>query len=74
MLLSFNNCPSIITWLCSPQACNNNNNNNNNNFFDGIHNIGPLYIRGWARGWGGWWQKLNQRRHKGVNCSMFSKG
>ena len=26
MLLSFNNCPSIITWLCSPQACNNNNN------------------------------------------------
>ena len=25
-------------------------------------NIGPVYIRGWAagaRGWGGWWQKLN---------------
>ena len=30
-------------------------------------NIGPVYIRGWvggARGWGGWWQKLNQRRKK----------
>ena len=30
-------------------------------------NIGPVYIRGWAggaRGWGGWWQKLNQRRNK----------
>ena len=27
MLLSFNNCPYIIIWLCSPQACNNNNNN-----------------------------------------------
>ena len=26
--LSFNNCPYVITWLCSPQACNNNNNNN----------------------------------------------
>ena len=24
--LSFNNCPYVITWLCSPQACNNNNN------------------------------------------------
>ena len=32
-----------------------------------IINIGPVYIRGWAggaRGWGGWWQKLNQRRNK----------
>ena len=30
-------------------------------------NIGPVYIRGWAGGarrWGGWWQKLNQRRNK----------
>ena len=30
-------------------------------------NIGLVYIRGWAggaRGWGGWWQKLNQRRKK----------
>ena len=30
-------------------------------------NIGPVYIRGWvgeARGQGGWWQKLNQRRNK----------
>ena len=30
-------------------------------------NIGPVDIRGWvggARGWGGWWQKLNQRRNK----------
>ena len=30
-------------------------------------NIGPVYIRGWvggAQGWGGWWQKLNQRRNK----------
>ena len=30
-------------------------------------NIGPVYIRRWAggaRGWGGWWQKLNQRRKK----------
>ena len=30
-------------------------------------NIGPVYIRGWvggARGWGGWWQKLNQIRQK----------
>ena len=30
-------------------------------------NIGPVYIRGWvgrSRGWGGWWQKLNQRRKK----------
>ena len=27
-------------------------------------NVGPVYIRGWARGWGGWWQKLNQRRKK----------
>ena len=30
-------------------------------------NIGPVYIRGWvggARKWGGWWQKLNQRRNK----------
>ena len=27
-------------------------------------NIGPVYIRVWAggaRGWGEWWQKLNQR-------------
>ena len=34
--------------------------------FDGNH-IGPVYIRGWvggAWGWGGWWQKLNQRRKK----------
>ena len=30
-------------------------------------NIGPVYIRGWAglaQEWGGWWQKLNQRRKK----------
>ena len=30
-------------------------------------NIGPVYIRGWAggaQGWGGWWQKFNQRRKK----------
>ena len=30
-------------------------------------NIGPVYIRGWeggARKWGGWWQKLIQRRNK----------
>ena len=30
-------------------------------------NIEPVYIRGWAggaQGWGGWWQKLNQRRKK----------
>ena len=30
-------------------------------------NIGPVYIWGWAggaRGWGEWWQKLNQRRNK----------
>ena len=30
-------------------------------------NIGPVYIRGWVggvRGWGGWWQKLKQRRKK----------
>ena len=29
--------------------------------------IGPVYIRGWVGGvreWGGWWQKLNQRRKK----------
>ena len=36
-------------------------------FFMEFINIGPLYIRGWAkgaRGWGGWWQKLKQRRNK----------
>ena len=36
-------------------------------FFMEFINIGPVYIRGWAggaRGWGGWWQKLNQRRKK----------
>ena len=30
-------------------------------------NIGSVYIRGWvggAWGWGGWWQKLKQRRNK----------
>ena len=30
-------------------------------------NIGPVYIRRWVggvRGWGRWWQKLNQRRNK----------
>ena len=29
--------------------------------------IVPVYIRGWvggAQGWGGWWQKLKQRRKK----------
>ena len=36
-------------------------------FFMECINIGPMYIRGWAegaRGWDGWWQKLNQRRRK----------
>ena len=35
-------------------------------------NIGPVYIRGWIKGvlgWGGWWQKLNQRRKKTHNYS-----
>ena len=36
MLLPFNNCPYIITWLYSPQASNNNNNNNNNNKWKNI--------------------------------------
>ena len=36
-------------------------------FFMEFINVGSVYIRGWAgkaRGWGGWWQKLNQRRKK----------
>ena len=48
-------------------------------------NIGPVYIRGWAggaRGWGGWWQKLNQRRNKtqrvefrvAMTCTCTHKG
>ena len=48
-------------------------------------NIGPEYIRGWvggAWGWGGWWQKLNQRRKKtqivelrvAMTCTCIHKG
>ena len=48
-------------------------------------NIGPVYIRGWAggaQGWGGWWQKLNQRRNKtqrvefrvAMTCTCTHKG
>ena len=48
-------------------------------------NIGPVYIRGWvggARGWGGWWQKLKQRRNKtqrvefrvAMTCTCTTKG
>ena len=48
-------------------------------------NIGPVYSRGWAGGaweWGGWWQKLNQRRKKtqivefrvAMTCTCTHKG
>ena len=48
-------------------------------------NIKAVYIRGWAggaRGWGGWWQKLNQRRKKtqivefrvDMTCTCTDKG
>ena len=54
-------------------------------FFMEFINIGPLFIRGWmgrARGWGGWWQKLNQRRNKtqivefrvAMTCTCTHKG
>ena len=38
-------------------------------------NIRPVYIRGWvggARGWGGWWQKLNQRKKECTNSRVWS--
>ena len=46
---------------------------------------GGVYIRGWVggvRGWGGWWQKLNQRRNKtqrvefrvAMTCTCTHKG
>ena len=62
-------------------------------FFMEFINIGPVYIREWVggtrggvggrdTGWGGWWQKLNQKRKKtqivefsvAIMCTCTHKG